>query len=116
MPQAEMEPVAKSEPVAYAKPLTNLLIGIGLPIAAVAVCAALGAALAQFFGYGDSPEVLSAAVGFGALIGLLASFYGLVELLVAYFFASGPALDRFCRAAGYLAVWLTAVGFILWLQ
>jgi hypothetical protein len=93
-----------------------LAIGIGAPVAAVAVCAALAAGLALPFAGDPGALSVAAAAGLGALFGLLASFYGIAELLVAFFFASGPALNRLCRAGGYVVFWTTAAALFLWLR
>lgn len=99
----------------YPKPFTNLFIGVVMPAALIGHCAAIGVLLALAFGGGEREMVLTGAY-FGAMLGFLVSFYGIAELLVAFFFSSGPALNRICRAAGYAAIWSVAVSLLLWLR
>ncbi|MFP3942543.1 MAG: hypothetical protein ACLFWF_01525 [Alphaproteobacteria bacterium] len=107
--------MAHPEWVESVKPWKNLLIGIGIPVAAITGCAAAGMLLASVL-HGQDGKAQMAGAYFGALIGFFASFYGLAELLIAFFFSGGPALNRICRAAGYVSVWASAAAVILYFR
>ena len=95
-----------------AKPLRNLLIGIGMPAAVIGLFALGATVIAMVSGHAGWTAVRRAA-GAGAFIGALVSFYCLTDIAVAYLLSRGRALDRLLRTVGYVMVWLAAVAAIL---